>query len=109
MTAIALSDHLAGGDVEGGKERSRAMPFVVMAAPGNLAGPHGQHGLTTIQRLDLALLVDAEHDRMLGWRHVKPDDIAHFSDEVGIGRKLERLDPMRLQAKCAPDPLHGGD
>src|ERR1700726_1514133 len=39
VTAITLSDHMTGCDVEGSKERGRAIPFVVMAAPGNLAGP----------------------------------------------------------------------
>src|SRR5207245_5468707 len=71
MTAIALSNHMSGGDVEGGKERSCAVPLVVMAAPGNLAGPHRQHGLATIQRLDLALLVNTEHDRTLGRSHIE--------------------------------------
>src|SRR3984957_629909 len=57
MTAVAFSDHMAGGNVEGGKQRGCAMPLVVMAAPGNLAGPHGQHGLAAVQRLNLAFLV----------------------------------------------------
>jgi hypothetical protein len=62
MTAVAFSDHMAGGNVEGGKQRGCAMPFVVVAAPGNLAG---QHGLAAVQRLNLAFLVDAKHNRML--------------------------------------------
>src|SRR5258708_503306 len=109
MTAITLSDHVARRDVEGSKERGCAMALVVMAAPGNLAGSHRQHGLAAIQRLDLAFLVDAEHDRMLGWRHVEPDDIAHLGDEIGIGRKLEAFHPVRLQAEGAPDALHARD
>jgi hypothetical protein len=83
------------------------MALVVMAAPGNLTRPHGQHRLAAIEGLDLALFVDAEHDRMLGRRHVKSDDIPHFGNKVGIGRKFERLDPMRLKTKGAPDALHG--
>src|ERR1700733_11378550 len=91
-----------------GKQRGCAMPLVVMATPGNLAGPHGQHGLAAVQRLNLAFLVDAKHDCMLWGRHVKADDIAHFGNEVRIGRKLECLD-LRLQAKRPPDALHGRD
>ena len=100
MTAIALSDHVTRRDVERGKERGCAMALVVMATPGGLAWPHRQHGLAAIQRLDLALLVDAKHDHMFGRRHVKSDDIAHFGDEVGIGRKLEAFHPVRLQPKA---------
>src|SRR5438445_10509072 len=85
MTAIALSNHMSGGDVEGGKERSCAVPLVVMAAAGNRAGPHRQHGLATIQRLDLALLVNTEHDRTLARSHIEAHDTAHFGDQIGIG------------------------
>jgi hypothetical protein len=31
-----------------------------------------------------------------------------FATKVGIGRELEGLDPVRLQAERPPDPLHGG-
>src|SRR4051794_8338147 len=65
MAAIALPNHMASCDVEGGKERSRTMTRVVMAAPGGLARPHGQHRLSAIQGLNLALLIDAKHDSVL--------------------------------------------
>lgn len=45
------------------------------------------------------LLVDAEDDRPLGRRGVEPDDVADLLHEQRIGRKLEGLDPVRLQAE----------
>ena len=33
MTPVQFPDHLAGGDIEGGKQRRRAMAHVVMGAP----------------------------------------------------------------------------
>ncbi len=85
------------------------MTGVVMAASSGLARPHGQHRLTAIQRLNLALLIDAKHDGALGRRDVRPDDIPDFGNEVRIGRQFECLDSVRLEAKSTPDALHGGD
>jgi hypothetical protein len=38
--------------------------------------------------------------------HVETDDVPHFLDQQRIGRQLERLGPMRLQTKGAPDLLN---
>ena len=63
-------------------------------------------GWRAVERLDLALLVDAQDDGALRRRHVEPDDVAHLGDEVGIGGELEGLQPVRLQAEGPPDALH---
>ena len=52
-------DGRAGGHVEGGEERGGAVALVVVGAPLHLTWPHGQHRLSAVQHLDLALLVDA--------------------------------------------------
>src|SRR5262245_6014179 len=57
MTGIAFADDLARRNVERREERGRAVARVVVAAPYGLTGPHGQHGLAAIERLDLGLLV----------------------------------------------------
>ena len=69
------------------------MPGVVVAAPLRLAGPHRKHRLAAIQRLDLRLLIDAQHQGVLGWGHIQPDDVAHLGDKIRIGGQLERLLP----------------
>ena len=60
MPLHAAPDDRAGGGVEGGEQGGRAVALVIVAAPLRLARPHGQHRLGA-ERLDLALLVDAEH------------------------------------------------
>lgn len=57
MTAAQFADHFAGGDVEGGEQRRRAMAHVVMGAPLRKIRSHRQYGLGAIQRLNLAPLV----------------------------------------------------
>ena len=78
MTREALPDDLAGGDIEGGEQRGGAVAHVVMSAPLDLSGPHGKKRPGAIQRLDLALLVDAEHERALRRIKVEADDVAHL-------------------------------
>ena len=52
------------------------------------------------------LLVDREHDRMLGRVDVQADDVLELGGEVGIVRALEGADAVRLQVVRRPDPLH---
>jgi hypothetical protein len=61
--------------------------------------------LRSVERLDLALLVDAQHEGAVGRRHVEPDDVAHLVHEQRIARQLEALDAVRLQAESLPDPM----
>ena len=59
-----VADDGAVEDVEGGEQRGRAMAFVVVGHRPGAARLHRQTGLRAIERLDLALLIDRENDRM---------------------------------------------
>src|SRR3954452_2297215 len=78
MAREALADYPAGGDVERGEQRGGAVAGIVMAAPRRLAAPPGRGAwrgrlagapgrgawpgwLAAVERLDLRLLVDAQH------------------------------------------------
>jgi hypothetical protein len=82
------------------------MAGVVVATPRRLAGPHWQHRLTAVERLDLGFLVHAQNDGMLGRRDIETHDVAHLGHEVRVGRELERLHAVRLQPKGPPDALY---
>jgi hypothetical protein len=64
--------------------------------------------LGAIERLNLALLIDREHDSMVGRVQVEADHITHLFDKEGIGRELETLAAVRLQRKELKDPVDGG-
>jgi len=64
-----------------------------------LAQPHRQHRLSALQGLDLALLVHAQHQRLIGWIEVQPHYVTHLLEEEGVGGKLEALAPMRLESE----------
>ena len=91
------------GHVQCGEERRRSVAFVVVrhrAAPTFL---HGQTGLSSIQCLDLALLIAREHDRVLRRIQVQPHDVFELLNEPGIGRQLERTHAVWLESVLAPD------
>src|SRR4051812_25074859 len=73
------------------------------------AGLERQAGLGAIERLDLALLVDGDHDCVRGWVHVETDDVLDLGGECRVIGSLEGAYAMGLQAKRVPDPLHGAE
>ena len=109
VTLHVAGDNRAVEHVEGSEEGRRAMPFVVVGYGAGAALLHGQAGLGAVERLDLALLVNRQHDGMGGRIDIEPDDVAQLVDEVGIVGELELPHPVRLQPVCAPDALHRAD
>jgi hypothetical protein len=105
---FAWGEDLAGGDVEGGEQGRGPVADVVVGDPLQIAEPQGEERLGAVEGLDLALLIHAQHHRLIGWVEVEADDIAHFLHEEGVGGELEVLLPMRLEPERLPDPLHRG-
>ncbi len=64
-----------------------------------------QPGLGAVERLDLALLVERQDDRMGGRVDVEADNVTQLLDEERIVRELELPYAMRPQTVSAPDAL----
>ena len=94
MTAVQFADHFAGGDVEGGDQRRRAMAHVVMGAPLRKTRHQRQIGLGAVQRLNLALLTIA---RMGGSRY-KPTMSRTFSTNSGS------VESLKVSWRCGYNP-----
>lgn len=110
-TAVPLfqaADHFPGGYIQGGEQRRRAVALVVMGVGDRAPWGQGQAGLRSIQGLDLAFLIDAEHQRPARRIEIQPDDIVHLVDEGRIGGQLEGLCQMRFEAKGLLDTHHAG-
>ena len=108
MPWLALGQDLACGHVEGGEEGGGAVTDVAMRDAFDVSEPKGQQRLGSLQRLGLALLVDAEHHRVVGWVEVESDDIVDLLDEERIGGELEVLLAMRLDIERFPDAVNRG-
>src|SRR5512146_188447 len=108
VTLVAFADDEPRGNIQGGEQRGRTMPHVAVRATFGYARHHRQDRLLAIERLNLALLIDAEDQCSVGRRKVKANDIAYLVDKQRIARQLERLATVRLQAERYPHPTDRG-
>src|SRR3979411_1424764 len=67
---------------------------------------HRHPRLSAVERLDLRLLVDREHDRVRRGVDVEADYRTQLGDELRILGQLETAHPVRVQPMRLPDPLH---
>jgi len=92
-------------DVEGREQCGRAMTLVVVGHRPGAALLHRQAGLSAVERLDLALLIDREDYGMGGRIDIQADDVAQLAHKLRVGGELELFHPVRLKAvrtaKCA--------
>src|SRR5579872_1348315 len=105
MTWHTVAQHLTAQHVQGCEQGRSSMAGVIMRLPLGDPRTQGQNRLGTIQGLDLALLIHAQHQSFL-WRiQVQADDVVQLVKEPGIGAQLEALYAMRLQTMCLPDAI----
>ena len=98
MSSITAAEDVTGGDIEGGEQRRRAMPPVVVVAPLSLPERERQERLGTVERLHLALLVEAQHQGMIGRAHIETDNVAHLSMNSGS------VDSLKVSVRCGCSP-----
>jgi hypothetical protein len=106
VPGVGPAGHLAGGDVEGGEEGGGAVADVVVGAPLHLPGTHGQQRLGPVESLDLALLIDAEHHRLLRRMQVKADHVGDLLLQLGVGAELEAARAVGLEVMVLPGSEH---
>ena len=76
------------------------MPDVVVGALLRHARHHRERRLRPGQRLDLGLLVHAQHDRGLGRVQVQPDDVVDLVHEQRVVGQLEPVRPCGLSSNA---------
>ena len=109
MPVHVAADHGSVEDVQRREERRRAMPLVVVGHGAGATLLQRQAGLGAVERLDLALLVDRQHDGVRRRVDVEPDHVTQLVDELRIVGELELPDPVRLEPVRAPDALDRAD
>jgi hypothetical protein len=109
VTLHAASDHAAFEHVEGGEQRGRAVPLIVVGHGAASPLLQRQTGLGSVECLDLAFLVHRQHDGMLRRIDVEADDVANLGGELRIVGQLELPYLMRSQPMAAPDAMHRAD
>jgi len=92
------------------------MALIIMGHGAGAALLDRQPRLGAVERLDLALLVDAQHHRLVRWAQVEADDILDpcssqgqaFVDKSLVILQLKTTHKMRLEPVCVPNPPHTG-
>src|SRR3954464_4786010 len=109
VTLHAASNHLAVEHVERGEQRGGAVPLVIMGHRPAASRLDRQAWLGAVERLYLALFIDAEHHRVRRRVDIQPDDVTQLGDEFGVARQFELPYPVRLEPMRTPDALHRGE
>ena len=105
MPLHIAADHGPVEHVERCKERGAIALIIMRRRPGPSLLER-QAGLRAVKRLDLALLVEREDDRVGRRRDIKADDVAELVNKLGIVGKLELPNAVRLAAVGTPDPVN---
>jgi hypothetical protein len=108
VPAMQDGNDLAGGGVERRVQGGDAVADVVVSPPFEHARHHRQYRPGAVQGLDLAFLVDTQHDRGLGWVEVQTDDVDDLVHEQRVVGQFERAATVRFQVEAAPDPADRG-
>ena len=104
VAAVQGADDGAVVDAGRGEQAGDPVPVVVAGAPFGHPRHHRQYRPGPVQGLDLALLIDAQHHRLI-WRVVaEPGDIDDLAREQRAGGEPEPVGQVRLQAGLPPDP-----
>ena len=108
VASVAFTDDGALEEVQRGEERGRPVALVVMGEGARAAPLHGQRRLRPVECLDLALLVDAQDDGLVGRVEIETHDVDELLGEVRVPAQLEAAHPVGRQAMSVPDALDGG-
>ena len=84
MALKEFPDDIARSHVEGGEQGCRTVPCVSRRASLRMRWHHGKQRLRAVQRLNLRLLIDTEHNGIVRGRHVQADDVAYLLDELRV-------------------------
>lgn len=103
---MRFSDDLLGGDVQCRKQSRRTAAAVAMGTPLGHPGHHRETRLSANQGANFAFLMHTKNQGAIRRVQGQPHDTAYFLDEQKIGRGLEGLATVRLQAKGVPNPHH---
>ena len=84
VTLIAVADDFTSEHIERRKQSSRSVPFVIVGHATATSFLQRQPGLGALQGLNLALLVYAKHNRLLGRIQVQTHHVGEFLGEFRI-------------------------
>ena len=101
MARLTQGNHFTIEGVECREQGGSAVAVVIVSYSFDIAQSHRQDRLGTFQRLDLALLIHTQHQRLVGRIKVAPYDVATCSTKNGSVESLKLL----LRCGCKPNSV----
>ena len=80
MARLALRNNPVLQHIERREQGGGPVAIIVVGYSFHITQPDRQHRLGALQSLHLALLVDTQNQRIVGWIKIQPNDIAHLLD-----------------------------
>ena len=105
VLTIGLADHPTRCHIQRREQRGRTVTLVIVRHRRAATLLHWQTGLGAVQRLDLTLLIEAEHRSVPGWVEVQPNHVAQLLFEARVIAELERANQVRLEPMGTPHPV----
>ena len=93
MSILTLGLHLGASHIQSGEQLCGPVSLVVMSTPGYLVGPHRQHGLGSVQCLNLSLLVYAQDRRVLWGIGIEANNVYQLLSKLRVVRAGEGPSP----------------
>lgn len=93
MTLHALAENLALKDIKRREQGGDAMTLIVVGHGACASLLHRQPWLGAVQCLNLALLIDREHDGVVGRIGIQPDGLLELGGKLRIVGQLEPAAP----------------
>jgi len=104
MQRHAVANHFAVENIQSSEQRCGPVTLIVMSERSASPGFHRQSRLSSIQRLDLTLLINAQHESFLGRVHIKANNVPQFVNELRVSAEFESFGEMRFQIVLLPNP-----
>src|SRR5271166_6288252 len=106
IVRLSSRDQFAFENAERGKQCYCAVARIIVRHGARMPGCERQPELGTLERLALALLIAAQHQRLGRRIEIEPDHVPELLLEFWIVRELECLGDVRFQIVLRPDALH---
>lgn len=94
MSRVTPANDVTHFGIKSGNQRRGAMTNVLVPGSFFLSGEHREGRTAAIQRLNLGLLVHAQHQRAVWWHQVQPHHVADLLNQQRVGGELERRDQV---------------
>src|ERR1017187_1432646 len=105
MPGITLANDLAIQNLQSGEQGGRSMPDIVMGISAAASRLERQARLRSVQRLDLALFIQAENQAFFRWIEIETHHVGQFLQKAHIAGEFESAAQMRLEIVFLPEAV----